>query len=226
MSLNMRKKFTSFLLFFFAVLLANTCFATSYNKKPDSSFSASSDSIYATEPNSVKVIEQENKPTNAYSDSHLWIKNQLGEEYYYHYLQTAAAKKNTLSDKNNLRLDYFLNSYIPNKTHLGEAAQGESASYNNAVDDFTYSSITISSQTENDSSPLATNLTSTDNDLKEYIDQELSSDNIINPFSTDEEDSVLDAINLDDDNLLLLAKGLIGLLALLATFAIFKKIIQ
>ena len=136
------------------------------------------------------------------------------------------SQKNALSDKNNLKLDYFLNSYRANKTPLDEAGQGGSATYKNAVDDFTYSSITTSSQTENDSSPLAANPISTDNDLKEYIDQEMSSDNLVNPFSTDEEDSVLDAINLDDDHLRLLAKGLIGLLALLAIFAIFKKIMQ
>ena len=222
----MCKNFTSFLLFAFAVLLANACFATSDNKKPDISFNVSSDSIYAIEPRSVKVNEQKNKPTSAYSDSHLWIKNQLGEDEYYHYLQTATAKKNTLSNKESLKLDYFLNSYIANKTPLGEAGQGGNTSYNNAVDDFTYSSITTPSQTENDSSPLAANLISTDNDLKEYIDQEMSSDDLVNPFSTDEEDSVFDVINLDDDHLRLLAKSLIGLLALLAIYAIFKRITQ
>ena len=62
--------------------------------------------------------------------------------------------------------------------------------------------------------------------MKEYIDQEISSDDLVNPISTGEEDSVFDAINLDDDHLRLLAKSLIGLLALLAIYAIFKKIMR
>ena len=226
MNLNMRKNFTSFLLFAFAVLLANVCFATSDNKKRDISFNASSDSMYAIEPSSVKVNERDNKPANAYSDSHLWIKNQLGEEYYHHYLQIAAAKKNIFSNKKNLKLDYFLNSYRANKTPLDETGQGGSTVNNNAVNDFTYSSITTPSQIESNSSPLAANPISTDNDLKEYIDQEISSDDLVNPISTGEEDSVFDAINLDDDHLRLLAKSLIGLLALLAIYAIFKRIMQ
>ena len=219
----MCKNFTSFLLFAFAVLLANACFATSYNKKPDISFNVSSDSIYAIEPRSVKVNEQKNKPTSAYSDSHLWIKNQLREEYYY---QTATAKKNTLSNKKNLKFDYFFNSYTAIKAPFEEATLGANTSFYSVVNDFADSSITISSQTESHSSPLVASLISTDDDLKEYIDQEMSSDDLVNPFSTDEEDSVFDVINLDDDHLRLLAKSLIGLLALLAMFAIFKKIMQ
>lgn len=222
----MRKKFTLFLLFAFAVLLANACLATSYNKKPDVRFNASSDSVYVIEPPTANVNEQTNKATGADSDLHLWIKNRLGEKYYHHYLQNAAAKKNTISDKKNLKLDYSLNSYTANKFPFREAGQGENTSSNGVVDELTDSSIATSSQTEIQSSPLAASLTSTDNDLKEYIDQELSSDDIVNPFSTDEEDSVFDVINLDDDHLLLLAKGLIGLLALLTMFAIFKKIMQ
>ena len=222
----MCKDFRPFLLFPFAVLFANACFATSYNKNTDISLNVSSNSIYAYESSSVKVGEQKNKPTNDYSDSRLWIKTQLGEEYYYHYLQIATAKKNTVSDKNSLKLDYFLNSYRANKTPSGKVGQGGDTSYSNAVGDFTYSSIGTPSQTDGDSSPSAANLISADNDLKEYINQEMSSDNPVNPFSTDEEDSSLDTMNLDDDNLLLLAKGLIGLLALLAIFAIFKKIMR
>ena len=222
----MCKNFTLFLLFAFAVLLANACFATSDDKKPDISFNASSDSIYAIEPSSVKINEQKNKPANAYSDSHLLIKNQLGEEYYYHYLQTATAKKNILSNKKNLKFDYFFNSYTAIKAPFEEATLGANTSFYSVVNDFADSSITISSQTESHSSPLVASLISTDDDLKEYIDQKMSSDDLVNPFSTDEEDSVFDFINLDDDNLLLLAKSLIGLLALLAMFAIFKKIMQ
>ena len=222
----MCKNFTLFLLFAFAVLLANACFATSDDKKPDISFNASSDSIYAIEPSSVKINEQKNKPANAYSDSHLLIKNQLGEEYYYHYLQTATAKKNTFSNKKNLKFDYFFNSYTAIKAPFEEATLGANTSFYSVVNDFADSSITISSQTESHSSPFVASLISTDDDLKEYIDQEMSSDDLVNPFSTDEEDSVLDAINLDDDHLRLLAKGLIGLLALLAVFAIFKKIMR
>ena len=219
----MRKNFTSLLLFAFAVLLANACFATSYNKKPEASFNASSDSVHAIESPSANVNEQTNIPTSAYFDSHLWIKSQFGEKYYYHYLQNTTAKKVTLSDKKNLKLDYFLNSYTANQTPFDEAGQGENTSSKDVVDEFTDSSIATSAQTESHSSPLAASLKSTNNDLKEYIDQEISSDDLVNPFSTDEEDSVLDAINLDDDHLRLLAKGLIGLLALLAMFAILKK---
>ena len=136
------------------------------------------------------------------------------------------SQKNTLSNKKNLKFDFFFNSYTPIKAPFEEATLGANTSFYSVVNDFADSSITISSQTESHSSPLVASLISTDDDLKEYIDQKMSSDDLVNPFSTDEEDSVFDFINLDDDNLLLLAKSLIGLLALLAMFAIFKKTMQ
>ena len=88
------------------MLLANACFATSDNKKPDTSFNASSDSEYAIESPSANVNKQINEPISAYSDSNFWIKSQFGEKYY-SYLQNATAKKITLSDKKNLKSDYF-----------------------------------------------------------------------------------------------------------------------
>ena len=94
-----KKFFTSLLLFAFTVLLANACFATSYNKKPNASFNASSDSVYDIEYPFANVNEQTNKPTSAYSDSHFWIKSQFGARCYYHYLQNATAEKVKLSDK-------------------------------------------------------------------------------------------------------------------------------
>lgn len=222
----MRKNFTSFLLFVFAVLSANASFAAPYNKESDASFNANSDSVHAIEPPSANVNEQTNKPTSTYSNSQLWIKDQYSDKYYSHYLQNATAEKITISDKKNLKLDYFLNSYTANKTPFDGAGQAENTSSNIATDELADSSLAATSQTDSPPSPLAASLTSTDNDLKEYIDQELSSDDIVNPFSTDEEDSIFDYINLDDNNLLLLAKGLIGLLAFLTMFAIFKKIMQ
>lgn len=97
----MHKNFTSFLLFAFAVLLANACYAISYNKKPDASFNAGSDFMHVIKPPSANVNEQTNKATGADSDYQLWIKNRLGERYYHHYLQNVVAKKNTISDKKN-----------------------------------------------------------------------------------------------------------------------------
>ena len=222
----MCKNFTSFLLFASAMLLANACFATSDNKKPDTSFNASSDSEYAIESPSANVNKQINEPISAYSDSNFWIKSQLGDKYFHHNLQSNIAKIITFSDKKNLKFDYFLSSYTAIKAPFEEVTPGVNTSFYSVVNDFADSSIATPSLTERHSGPLVSSLISTDDDLKEYIDQEMSSDDLVNPFSTDEEDSVLDAINLDDDHLRLLAKGLIGLLALLAVFAIFKKIMR
>ena len=117
----------------------------------------------------------------------------------------------------------FFDNYTENQTPFDEAGQGENRSSKDFVDGFTDSSTAKLALTESHSSSLAASLTSIDNSLKEYIDQKISSDDLVNPFSTDIEDSVFDAINLDDDHLRLLAKGLIGLLALLAIYIIFKK---
>ena len=222
----MRKNLISFLLFAFAVLLANACFATSYNKVHEADFNPSSDFASVIESSSAIVDKKTNKPTSTYSNYQLWIINQFGVKYYYHYLQNAIAKKNALSNKESLKLDHFFNSYTTNKTPFDEVEQVENTNSNAITDEFTYSAIPTSSQTENNASPPATSLASTDNDLKEYIDQELSPVDIVNPFSTNEEESVFDFINLDDDHLLLLAKGLIGLLALLTIYAVIKKIIH
>lgn len=222
----MRKNLISFLLFAFAVLLANACFATSYNKVHEADFNPSSDFASVIESSSAIVDKKTNKPTSTYSNYQLWIINQFGVKYYYHYLQNAIAKKNALSNKESLKLDHFFNSYTTNKTPFDEVEQVENTNSNAITDEFTYSAIPTSSQTENNASPPATSLASTDNDLKEYIDQELSPVDIVNPFSTNEEESVFDFINLDDDHLLLLAKGLIGLLALLTIYAIIKKIMH
>lgn len=222
----MRKNIISFLLFAFAVLLANACFATSYNKMHEADFNPSSDFAYVIESSSAIVNKKTNKSTSTYSNYQLWIKNQFGAKYYYHYLQNAVAKKNALSNKENLKLDYFLNSYSTNKTPFDEVDQVENTSSNAITDELTDSAIPTSSNTESKASPPIASLTSTDNDLKEYIDQELSPVEIVNPFSTNEEESVFDFINLDDDHLLLLAKGLIGLLALLTIYAIIKKVMH
>lgn len=222
----MRKNFISFVLIAFAVLLTNTCFATSYNKVPDVRLNPSSDSAYAIEPSSSIVNKKTNELTSAYSDSQLWVKNQLGERDYNHYLQKAIAKKITHSDKKNLKLDYFLNSDTQNKTPIGELGQADNISSRGVTDEFTDISITSSLQIENPPSPIVASLASKDNDLKEYINKEISQVELVNPFSTEEEESIFDFINLDDDNLLLIAKGLIGMLALLAIFVIFKKIMQ
>ena len=221
----MRKNIISFLLFAFAVLLANTCFATSYNKMHETDFNPSSDFMYITESSSAIVTKKAHKSTSTYLNYQLWIKSQFGVKYYYHYLQNAEAKKNAISDKK-LKLDYFLNSDTTNKTAFNEVKQVDNLSANTIANALTSSAIPISSLTESHASPPIPSLTSTDDDLKEYIDQELSPVDIANPFSSNEEESVFDFINLDDDHLILLAKGLIGLLALLTIYAIIQKIMQ